>query len=301
MHACGHDLHVAGLVGAARPARAARRARRRRGVHVPAGRGGPRRRGADDRRGPARRGRAAASTRHTPCTSTPPSHPLGMWFGRPGPADGGRRRGAGSASSARAATARSRSAPRTRSRLACEIVVALQTMVTRQFDVFDPVVVTVGQVRRRHQGQHHPRRRRLRGDRAQPVGGGAGRGAAREIERLVTGIAAAHGLTAEVEHLPRLPGHGQRRRRVRLRPGRRSSTCSAPTATPTMPTPRWARRTSRSWASWCPSAYVNLSACPVRRLRPRPDNHSPRADFDDSVLPDAAALLAELALRRLSR
>ena len=27
---------------------------------------------------------------------------------------------------------------------ACEIVTALQSMVTRQFDVFDPVVVTVG-------------------------------------------------------------------------------------------------------------------------------------------------------------
>ncbi len=28
--------------------------------------------------------------------------------------------------------------------VACEIVLALQTMVTRQFDVFDPVVLTVG-------------------------------------------------------------------------------------------------------------------------------------------------------------
>ena len=32
-----------------------------------------------------------------------------------------------------------------------------------------------------------------------------------------------------------------------------------------------------------------------------PDNHSPRAAFDDAFLPDATALLAELALRRLSR
>ena len=27
---------------------------------------------------------------------------------------------------------------------ACEMVIALQTMVTRKFDVFDPVVITVG-------------------------------------------------------------------------------------------------------------------------------------------------------------
>ena len=30
------------------------------------------------------------------------------------------------------------------------------------------------------------------------------------------------------------------------------------------------------------------------------DNHSPRARFDDTVLTDAAAFLAEVALRRLS-
>jgi hippurate hydrolase len=32
-----------------------------------------------------------------------------------------------------------------------------------------------------------------------------------------------------------------------------------------------------------------------------PDNHSPRAAFDDSVVPDGAALLAELALRRCAQ
>jgi metal-dependent amidase/aminoacylase/carboxypeptidase family protein len=30
-----------------------------------------------------------------------------------------------------------------------------------------------------------------------------------------------------------------------------------------------------------------------------PDNHSPYAQFDDAVMPDGAALLAELAIRRL--
>ena len=50
-----------------------------------------------------------------------------------------------------------------------------------------------------------------------------------------------------------------------------------------------------------PSAYVNLSACPAADFASAPDNHSPRADFDDSVVPDGAALLAELALRRLKQ
>ena len=47
-----------------------------------------------------------------------------------------------------------------------------------------------------------------------------------------------------------------------------------------------------------PGAYVFLSACASSDPQTAEDNHSPRADFDDSVLPDAAALLAELALRR---
>jgi hippurate hydrolase len=50
-----------------------------------------------------------------------------------------------------------------------------------------------------------------------------------------------------------------------------------------------------------PGAFVFLGACP-----PDTDpgaaayNHSPRAVFDDRVLPDGAELLAELALRRLA-
>jgi len=47
-----------------------------------------------------------------------------------------------------------------------------------------------------------------------------------------------------------------------------------------------------------PGAYLNLSACPHADHDAAPDNHSPRAAFDDSVLPDAAAWLGEMALRR---
>jgi hippurate hydrolase len=47
-----------------------------------------------------------------------------------------------------------------------------------------------------------------------------------------------------------------------------------------------------------PGAYLNISACPQPDHAAAPDNHSPRAAFDDSVLPDAAAWLAEMALRR---
>src|SRR5215203_6236860 len=72
-------------------------------------------------------------------------YPRGQWFSRPGPvyaaADEVRVRVVG--------TGGHGSAPhRARDPIpaACEMVVALQTMTTRGFDVFDPVVVTVGRI-----------------------------------------------------------------------------------------------------------------------------------------------------------
>jgi metal-dependent amidase/aminoacylase/carboxypeptidase family protein len=49
-----------------------------------------------------------------------------------------------------------------------------------------------------------------------------------------------------------------------------------------------------------PGAYLTLGTTFDDPLT-APDNHSPRAAFDDAVLPDAAAWLAEVARRRLAR
>jgi metal-dependent amidase/aminoacylase/carboxypeptidase family protein len=51
-----------------------------------------------------------------------------------------------------------------------------------------------------------------------------------------------------------------------------------------------------------PGAFLFLGACPAD-VDPEtaPSNHSAHALFDDAVLPDGAAMLSELALRRLAR
>jgi hippurate hydrolase len=50
-----------------------------------------------------------------------------------------------------------------------------------------------------------------------------------------------------------------------------------------------------------PGCYLMLGATPGGDYLNAPSNHSPRASFDDSVLPLGALLHAELAVRALER
>jgi hippurate hydrolase len=81
--------------------------------------------------------------------------------------------------------------------VACEIVTALQAMVTRKFSVFDPVVVTIARI---ECGTAH----NVIADNACLTGtmrslSPANRARLREeVQRLAAGIAAAHGLAAQV-------------------------------------------------------------------------------------------------------
>ena len=161
MHACGHDTHTAMLLGHGQGAGGtSRRDPGPRAVHVPARRGGRARRAPHAGGGPARR--AAARRRHArrPVTGAFALHitstiPTGMVATKGGPAMAAADtfeivvRGAGGHASEPFRTIDP--IP-----IACEIVQALQLMVTRRVDIFDPAVVTVGQHHGRHHQQHHP-------------------------------------------------------------------------------------------------------------------------------------------------
>ena len=83
--------------------------------------------------------------------------------------------------------------------VACEIVQALQTMVTRRIDVFDPAIVTVGEDRRRHHDERHPRDRRDPGHDPRRVSEKTRARVHDGIRRVAEGVAAAHEAEVEVE------------------------------------------------------------------------------------------------------
>jgi len=82
--------------------------------------------------------------------------------------------------------------------VACEIVLALQSLITRQIDVFRPVVLTVAKIEAGTTSNVIPETARLRGT-LRAVSEESGERARVGMERLVTGIAAAHGLEARIK------------------------------------------------------------------------------------------------------
>jgi len=183
--------------------------------------------------------------------------------------------------------------------VACEIVLALQAMVTRQFDVFDPIVLTVGTF---HAGTAD----NVISDEAQfaatirsfsPQARAAVQAAA---PRVCRDVATAHGLSAEAEFVDGYP--------VTVN-AETETAFAAQTVAEVLgdnrylaaPNPLTGSEDFSYVLDKVPGAFLMLGACP-----PDTDpftaafNHSAEAVFDDAVLTDGTALYAELALRRLA-
>ena len=82
--------------------------------------------------------------------------------------------------------------------IACEMVGALQHMVTRRVDAFDPAVVTVGRIQAGTTSNVIPETAELYGT-VRTVSEKARDAVLSDIEQVARGIASAHGATADVE------------------------------------------------------------------------------------------------------
>ncbi|GAA5061699.1 M20 family metallopeptidase [Thermocatellispora tengchongensis] len=183
---------------------------------------------------------------------------------------------------------------------AAEMITALQTMVTRRFDVFDPVVLTVGVVKAGTRRNVIPETARFEATIRSFSAGTAAR-VGELVPRMLTGIADAHGVDAEVEYIPERPPTVNDPAETAFARDVIAETFDGPRHVALEHPIAGSEDFSRVLAE-VPGAMLALSALPPGADPEKaPFNHSPRAVFDDAVLPSGAALLAELARRRLDR
>ena len=183
--------------------------------------------------------------------------------------------------------------------VACEIVMAIQAMVTRRFDIADPVVVTIARIEGGTTHNVIPDRAVLKG--TMRTLSAANRTRAREaLEQLAMGIAAAHGLGASVTILegfpvtvcdPRAVDFGERVTGALLGEGAYQRL-----ATPIMGAEDFAYVLEKVpgamfFLGFAPEGDNWASCCGI---------HSTRMMLDESVMPRGSALLAGLAERFLS-
>jgi hippurate hydrolase len=183
--------------------------------------------------------------------------------------------------------------------VAAEIVLALQSMVTRRVPVFDPAVVTVANLAAGSTDNVIPDTAYLQGTirtlsperRADVVA---------SVRRVATHVAAAHGMEVDFVHREGYPvtaNDAGVAARVRELAGELlGRECSVPADEPLMGAEDFAYVLQR-----VPGAMAFLGACP-----PGADpataagNHSNLVVFDEAALPAGAALYAAMALDALA-
>ena len=225
--------------------------------------------------------------------------PFGLCDRPPRHDDGGRRHAGGDRP--RPGRARLAAAPRADPvPVACEIVIALQTMVTRQFDVFDPVVITVGSFHAGTADNVIPDDARFSA--TVRSFSAAARDAVKDASsRLIREVASAHGLSATAEFVAGYPVTVNDPTELAFAERTVGETLGEGRFFPT-PFPVTGSEDFSFVLEEVPGAFIMLGACPADAdPATAPFNHSAEAVFDDSIVADGISIYAELALRRLAQ
>ncbi len=183
--------------------------------------------------------------------------------------------------------------------VAAEIVLALQSMITRRVDIFDPAVVTVAHMEAGTTDNVIPDTALLHGT-IRTLSPERRAAVLRGVERVATNIALAHEMTAEFTHVEGYP--------VTVNdPGvaaqvlENAGTLLGPQASLQMAAPLMGAEDFSYVLERVPGAMAFLGACPPG-LEPlaAPANHSNLVVFDEEPLPAGVALYAQMALQALA-
>jgi amidohydrolase len=183
--------------------------------------------------------------------------------------------------------------------VAAEIILALQSMVTRRTDVFDPAVVTVGHL---EAGQTdnvipetalvHGTIRTLSPERRADV--------LASVQRVGEHVALAHDMTAEFVHVEGYPVTVNDAD-VAAQVTATAAALLGPDDSAVMPVPLMGAEDFSYVLERVPGAMAFLGACPPE-LDPAtaPGNHSNYVRFDEDALPNGVAMYAQMALQALA-
>ena len=181
-----------------------------------------------------------------------------------------------------------------------EMITSLQTMVTRTFDVFDPVVVTVANVQAGSRHNIIPDDARFEAT-VRCYSPATYEKVPAALRRVLEGVASAQRVDVDVAVDPEFP--------MTVNDGKEVA-FGAEVVSDLMGEDRYETVTHPMSGSEdfsyvlqeVPGAFIGLGACmPGADPEAAPMNHSPRAQFDDAVLSDAATIYAGLAVRRLDK
>jgi amidohydrolase len=182
--------------------------------------------------------------------------------------------------------------------VAAEMVIGLQTLLSRTVSPFAPAVLTVGQF-------HAGTKANIIPDTAafsatiRCFDDEVLDGLERDTVRYCEGVAAAHGVEVDARFVRQYPVTINDVAAVTVAEQVVQQALGG-TRWQTMPEPITGSEDFSRVLQAAPGAMLFLGAClDGRDWRTAPDNHSPFAAFDDAVLPDGAALYAELAARSL--
>lgn len=184
--------------------------------------------------------------------------------------------------------------------VACEMVLALQTFVTRRFNIFDPIVIGVGSIHAGAAPNVIPETATF--DASVRYWSEANHTLFRDgASKLVTSIAEAHDVTAEVTHTSGYPVTYTTPAETEFA-GQTIASVFGSERFDYLVDPLSASEDFSRILAAVPGSFIGLGAAP-KGVDPATaaDNHSSYAQFDDAVLGSGTNLYVELARRRLSQ